>query len=276
MTTGALIFAFDNEQTDYVAMAAWSAENIHRHLDIPVAVVTDAPDRARTYSGIDRIIEAVPESGGTRYFEDYQSVVTWHNAGRVDAYALSPWERTLVLDADYVVASQQLKPLLNCGQEFLCYKDAMSAIDDLPGLNVFGRHKFPMWWATVMLFQKCNHARFIFESMTMIRQNWQHYRDIYGIDRATYRNDFALSIALGIVSGHTLQVDTIPGCLISVMPDQRLTQLGQDDYLVEYQNSSGKKQCVEFVGMDFHAMGKRDLGEIVETSSRTRLLDSSH
>ena len=64
MTTGALIFAFDNEQTDYVAMAGWSAENIHRHLDIPVAVVTNAPDRARTYSGIDRVIEAVPASGG--------------------------------------------------------------------------------------------------------------------------------------------------------------------------------------------------------------------
>jgi hypothetical protein len=276
MTTGALIFAFDNEQTDYVAMAGWSAENIHRHLDIPVAVVTDAPDKARLHSSIDRIIEAVPAAGGTRYFEDYQSTVTWHNAGRVDAYSLSPWQRTLVLDADYVVASQQLKPLLNCDQDFLCYKDAISVTDDLAGLNVFGRHNFPMWWATVMLFQKCNHARFIFESMTMIRQNWQHYRDIYGIDRATYRNDFALSIALGIVSGHTMHVDTIPGCLISVMPDQRLTQLGADDYLIEYQNSNGKKQCVEFVGMDFHAMGKRDLGEIVETNSRTRLLDSSH
>jgi hypothetical protein len=276
MTTGALIFAFDNEQTDYVAMAGWSAENIHRHLGIPVAVVTDAPDRARACSGIDRVIEAVPESGGTRYFEDYQSTVTWHNAGRVDAYSLSPWDRTLVLDADYVVASQQLKPLLKCDQEFLCYKDAMSVNDDLAGLNVFGHHKFPMWWATVMYFQKGNHARFIFESMHMIRQNWQHYRDIYGIDRATYRNDFALSIALGIVSGHTIHVDTIPGCLVSVMPEQRLTQLGPDDYLVEYQNSSGKKQYVEFVGMDFHAMGKRDLGGIVETSSRTRLLDSSH
>ncbi len=41
MTTGALIFAFNNEQTDYVAMAGWCARNIRRHLDIPVAIVTD-------------------------------------------------------------------------------------------------------------------------------------------------------------------------------------------------------------------------------------------
>ena len=39
MTTGALIFAFNNEKTDYVALAAWSAANIHRHLDIPVALL---------------------------------------------------------------------------------------------------------------------------------------------------------------------------------------------------------------------------------------------
>ena len=40
MTRGALIFAFNNEKTDYVAMARWSAERIRRHLDIPVAIVT--------------------------------------------------------------------------------------------------------------------------------------------------------------------------------------------------------------------------------------------
>jgi hypothetical protein len=276
MTTGALIFAFDNEQTDYVAMAGWSAENIHRHLNIPVAVVTNAPDQARAYSGIDRVIPAVPESGGTRYFEDYQSTVTWHNAGRVDAYSLSPWDRTLVLDADYVVASSQLRPVLNSNQEFLCYKNAMSVNGDLDGLNVFGQHRFPMWWATVMYFQKCNHAKFVFDSMNMIRQNWQHYRDIYGIDRKTYRNDFALSIALGIVSGHTLDVDEIPGSLVSVMPEHRLTKLDKDFYQVQYADTQGKPQRVGLAGMDFHAMGKRDLGEIVETDSRTRLLDSCH
>ena len=41
MTTGALILAFNNEHTDYLAMAAWSADRIRQHLDIPVAVITD-------------------------------------------------------------------------------------------------------------------------------------------------------------------------------------------------------------------------------------------
>ena len=36
MTTGALIFAFNNEKTDYVKMAAWSAERIRHFLNIQI------------------------------------------------------------------------------------------------------------------------------------------------------------------------------------------------------------------------------------------------
>ncbi len=265
MTRGALIFAFNNEQTDYVAMAAWSAENIRRHLNIPVAVVTNEPDRARTCASIDRVIEAVPESGGTRWFEDYQSTVTWHNAGRVDAYSLSPWDRTLVLDADYVVASSDLKTLLDCDTDFMCHKTAVNLAGGYPltGLNVFGRHAIPMSWATVMMFRRSNTAQYIFDCMNMIRDNWQHYRDLYGIDKKTYRNDFALTIAIGIVSGHTGQVDQIPWPLMTAMPDTELTSNGPDYYTINYMDSDQTHKTLGWAGMDFHAMGKRHLEMII-------------
>ena len=76
MTTGALIFAFNNEQTDYVAMAGWSADRIRRHLKIPTAIVTDADPRDQRLAAADRIISATPASGGTRWFEDYQATVS--------------------------------------------------------------------------------------------------------------------------------------------------------------------------------------------------------
>lgn len=265
MTCGALIFAFNNEKTDYLAMAGWSADRIHRHLNIPVAVVTDTPDRARAYSGIDKIIEAVPDTGGTRWFEDYQSTVTWHNAGRVDAYSLSPWDRTLVLDADYVVSSGALHQLWSANTDFLCYKDAwnLNSGQQLDGLNTFGRLRMPMWWATVMCFRRSNTAQYIFDSMQMVRDHWQHYRDLYHIDRATYRNDFALSIALGIVNGHTGRADAIPWGLASVLPDTVLTQLDEDYFALEYTDSAGVLRTVGVSGTDFHAMGKSHLEKII-------------
>lgn len=268
MTTGALIFAFNNEQTDYIAMAAWSAERIHRHLDMPVAVVTNDPEQAARNGRFDRIIPAKACAGGTRWFEDYQSSVTWHNAGRVDAYSLSPWQRTLVLDADYVVASADLKTILHCDTDFMCHKTAVNLAsgDPLQGLNTFGRHNMPMYWATVMLFRRSTTAQYIFDCMQMIRNNWQHYRDLYKIDNKTYRNDFALTIAIGIVSGHTSQVDEIPWPLWTALPGTELVSDDPDTFTINYLDSDQKRKTIGWTGMDFHAMGKRHLETIVATS----------
>jgi len=267
MTTGALIFAFDNEETDYVSMAAWSAQRIRKHLNIPTAIVTNVDSTDPRLGQVDRVISALPESGGTRYFEDYQSNVTWHNAGRVDAYSLSPWERTLVLDADYVVCSSDLKQVLNVPQDFMAFRSAYDVTDPSKDfLSTFGRNRFPMWWATVMMFRKSNTAQYIFDCMTMIRNNWQHYRELYGITEKNYRNDYALSIALGIVSGHTLVVDDIPWALASVMPESGLTRYEDsvEYWTVRYQ-SKGHLKMVTLVGQDFHAMGKKHLEAAIAT-----------
>jgi hypothetical protein len=125
-----------------------------------------------------------------------------------------------------------------------------------------------MWWATVMMFRKSNTTQYIFDSMAMIKTNWQHYRDLYGIAEKNYRNDYALSIALGIVSGHTLKVDSIPWPLMSVLPD---TELSRDAYgsaeawIMKYAGRDGKPKSVSIAGQDFHAMGKRHLEAAIAT-----------
>ena len=266
MTTGALIFAFNNESTDYVAMAGWSAERIRRHLNIPTAIVTDTDPTDPRLAGADRIINAAPVSGGKRWFEDYKENMSWYNAGRTDAYTLSPWDQTLVLDADYVVCSNQLQTVINSPQDFICHKSAWDITNatEFDGLNDFGQTRMPMWWATVMMFRKSNMAQYIFDSMEMIRLNWPHYRNLYNFSGGVYRNDFALSIALGIVSGHTLQVDNIPFGLASLLPGPTLRQLDADYFEITYTNHHEQKtKTMGWAGMDFHAMGKKQLGDII-------------
>lgn len=267
MTTGALIFAFNNEQTDYIAMAEWSARNIRRHLNIPTAVVTDASPGDSQLRGFDQVISAAPAAGGARWFEDYQATVTWHNAGRTDAYALTPWDRTLVLDADYVVASKQLKTLLTSNQEFLAHASAydITGVDDFAGLNHYGEYNMPMSWATVMMFQKSDHAQLIFDCMAMIRANWQHYKNLYRITSSTYRNDHALSIALHIVNGQTSQHNSAPWGLASVTPEHTVTRTSKDCYRIDYVDSEKRPRWTIIRNQDFHAMGKRHLEKIIET-----------
>lgn len=263
MTTGALIFAFNNEHTDYLAMAAWSADRIRRHLDIPVAVITDCTDPSRL-AKFDRVIQADPVSGGSRYFDDYKETVTWYNASRIDAYSLTPWAQTLLLDADYVVCGSELKMVLAAPQEFMCHRLAwdITSITDFSGLNYFGQHKMSMWWATVMMFRKSNTAQYIFDCMTMIKQNWKHYKDLYHMQGSNYRNDYSLSIALGIVSGHTLKVDDIPWSLASVLPEHEIKQIDEDHFEIKYLDQSKPKK-MDWHNMDFHAMGKKHLGDII-------------
>jgi hypothetical protein len=252
MKTGALIFARNNEQIDYVAMAEWSAQNIKRHLGIPTHIVTD---------------DATP-GDNTRHFTDVGHV-TWHNLNRMDAYRLSPWDRTLVLDADYVVASDQLKILLDSNCNFLAHRQAydVTGCNDFKELNYFGRNHMPMWWATVMMFCRSQHAELIFDSMQMVRDNWNHYRALYKNSNSTYRNDHALSIALGIVNGHTLNHAEIPWALASLTPDHQLTQLAQDHYRVEFINTENRPRWIQLKNQDFHAMGKKHLGDIVANNT---------
>jgi len=248
MTTGVLIFAYNNDRIDYLSMARWSAKNIKRHLGLPTHIVAGDP----------------PAGNNRRHFTDV-GTVDWHNLNRMDAYSLTPFDQTLVLDADYVVASNQLKTILDCNQNFMCHRTAydVTGLQTFDDLNVFGQYRFPMWWATVMMFRRSRQAQLIFDSMSMIRDNWTHYRNLYSNNVATYRNDHALSIALNIENGHTLTTTDIPWCLASLTPEHQLTQLGEDHYRVDFVTADKRSRWIELNSQDFHAMGKQQLGDIV-------------
>jgi hypothetical protein len=247
MTVGALIFAINNDATDYKAMANWSADNIKRHLGIPTHVVTD-------YDNL---------NSNHRHFSDLGHVA-WHNTSRPDAYDLSPWDRTLLLDADYVVASDQLKVLLDVDRDFLAHRSAfdVTGCNNFHGLNHFGAHDMPMSWATVIMFRRSALAADIFQCMRMIRDNWTHYRNIYKIRSVAYRNDHALTIAQLICSGHDLSLAAIPWPLASLTPEHRLVRQGQDRYRVDYINGENQNRYIEIVH-DFHAMGKQQLEALI-------------
>lgn len=267
MTQGVVIFAYSNSLIDYVAMANWSAKNIHRHLDLPVCLITDQASIPKHYV-FDQVVQAQKQGNNTRYFSDFDQADVWYNHNRLDAYRLSPWQQTLVLDADYVVASNQLLTLFDLDQDFVAHGRAY----DLTGLekfnenNYFGLSRVPMSWATVMLYRQSATAELIFDCMGMVRDQWDHYRNLFNIIDPTYRNDHALSIAQNIVNGHVLNFASIPWSLATVSAGQQLTQLSQDCYRVDYVNDRGQSKWITIRNQDFHAMGKSYLGAIVANS----------
>jgi hypothetical protein len=263
MKRGVVIFAYNSGEIDYQAMASWSAARIRRHLDLPTTLITNSvPVDTGNFEDV-RITTA--DEGGTRHFADIGHNVTWYNGNRMEVYNLSPYDETLVLDADYVVCSNQLNLLFDIPENFLATRWAydITGRQTFDDLNWFGKTKMPMAWATVMRFNRSAVAKNIFEIMAMVRENWQHYRHLYGISKNTYRNDHALSIALNIVNGYQARWPSVPWPLASVVPEHTLEQISDDVFKVSYCTDDNNPKYITATGQDFHAMGKKHLGDIV-------------
>jgi hypothetical protein len=157
--------------------------------------------------------------------------------------------------------------LLNSNQEFLAHANAhdITGQNNFVDLNRYGEFNMPMSWATVMMFRRCEHSELIFDCMQMIKTNWQHYKNLYQIASSIYRNDHALSIALNIVNGQTLQHTSIPWSLASVTPEYKVTMTSQDCYRIDYQDQEKRSRWTTIRNQDFHAMGKQHLEKIIET-----------
>jgi hypothetical protein len=266
MTSGAVIFAFNSETTDYLSMARWSAWRIKKYLGLPTTVITDVQDVDP--KGFDRILFVDQDDvQNDRWFPDTKKVTPWYNRDRCSAYDLSPYDRSILLDADYVVNSDVLSCVVDSSRDFLCHARAFDVARgiELDNLNRFGRHAMPMLWATVIIFSKSKFSKHIFDCMKMVRDHWQHYRNIYGITQSIFRNDYALTIAAGIVSGHTGKIDTIPWALPTIMPEVEISVNTNDPRIFDYryQDSKLRAKRGSITSQDFHAMNKHQLGDIV-------------
>lgn len=261
MKQGVVIFAFNNDHIDYVKLAAFNAGNIDRYLGLPVTLITDQISVPAVF---DQVVTVPQPKAESRFFDDVGTTVAWRNTNRMQAYELSPYDETIVLDADYVVNSAQLKLLSEQSPaDILCHRWARDLTktygqDDMS--PTFGEHNMPMWWATVMFFRRSNTTQFVFDSMDMIRQNWDHYCNIYKIKRRTYRNDYALSIALGMVSGHTQKLRSIPWVLNNVPPHAEIQRI----YEYRYDITWGAHRMQAHT-IDLHVMGKRNLGDLIDS-----------
>lgn len=264
MTPGVMMFAM-GDGIDYLALAAWNARRVHRYLDLPVCVVTD---QESVDSVFDHVVQVAPSTvAASRYFADQNNLVSWHNHNRCDALDLSPFDRTLLIDADFVISGDRLRIIIDHGADIMCFGTAYDVAtgQDLVDLNHFGSHRMPMSWATVVAFSQTSLTRFVFDAWRMVRDNWRHYRDIYGIRDPLFRNDYAMTIALGIVSGHTMKVDTIPWKMPTILPDTEfvLNTAPWSEFHVFYRDDHGRPRTQNvFSQTDCHVMAKSQLERI--------------
>ena len=276
MTTGALIFAQNNTDIDYVKLANFCAERVRLHLNIPVSIVTDCKDWLITSCpdhNFDQIIEIGHATEQKRVMFDgtLSSILTeWKNFSRYQVYNLTPYDTTIVLDCDYILNSPILGMSLVQNYDFQIYKKSF----DLAGWRLsseferINQFSIPFYWATVFVFKKSIIVESFFNLIFYIRENWEYFRVLYNIETKLFRNDFAFSIAIHIMNGKTngeFAVE-LPGSMTYITDKDLLIDAKDNNmqFLVEKEDCLGEYIAAKTSGIDVHVMNKISLSRYVD------------
>lgn len=199
MTLGCVIFAFDGDIA-YGPQAVLAARLVKKHLKIPVTLITDCKTLDSTdVSVFDSLVVTSIETENTRVLDN--KVILFKNTNRSSAYELSPYDRTLIIDSDFLVQSNCLKPYLESDRDFMICEGMNDLLKRTPNTLLLDPASIPMLWATNIIFNKTPEVKAIFELVDHVKAHWSYYGALYKFDTRRFRNDYAFSVACHTLGG---------------------------------------------------------------------------
>lgn len=244
---GVLIFAHNDAHINYGKLAACCMAHVKRHLAVPITIVTDWTTfedmkQQQLLGDVDRVLFEDSDTGRTR---------------RPDAYALSPYQETLLLDVDYLVNNSSLSHVWG-SSESLLVNSTMRYLDGReadPRDRYLAHNTTRLYWMTVMYWQKSPYTKLVFDMMKFVQKNWDYFAFIYAFDARRYRNDFALSIALHTLEGFRDHVATLPApALVFATPRDKLLSISHG--LAWHHTYNTGSVVVNTGDLDVHVMNK--------------------
>ena len=275
MKQGILIYAHNNRTVNYALMAIIAGGLAKKHLGQPASLVTDQAtvdwmiesnihDRACTvFENI--FVVPRPETNNSRGLYDgtERSVVQFTNTNRYSAYDITPYQRTLLIDADFLVFSNRLTEFWNIDTDIMI-GESINDIYDNQRLGYHDRYVsdvgIKLYWATTVMFTKNDNSKIFFDLVRHILDNYQYYADTYRFDSKQYRNDIAFSIAKHILDGFE---QSLIGCLppVLTMLDRDILQSVNGNKLtVLVSPKLDSNYCAAALrGVDIHVMNKQSI-----------------
>lgn len=281
MSTGAVIFAQNNNSVDYVKMAAYAAQRVKQYLGIPVSIVTNSRGWLSTLN-LDSVFDKIIDITDNSELQNYRRmndgtlssrVVDWKNYDRSSVYELTPYDKTLVLDSDYIVSSDFLVAALQKDSDLQLYKDSFDLVSwrTNPEFKRINPYSIEFYWATVFVFQKNPQTKTFFELVTYIKTNWSYFVTLYNLTSPLYRNDIAFSIAIHIMNGNKQGqfAEVFPGKLCFTSDRDILVTIKDTamKFLIEKENYLGEYTAVKSSSVDVHVMNKDSLNRFIDGGS---------
>jgi hypothetical protein len=275
MTRGVLIFAQNNAAIDYTKMAVFAAGRVKKFLNVPVSIVTDSREQLMSHNSdvFDQIIDITDTVYYTKYF--YDGVETsvslpWKNTSRSNCFYLSPYDETLVIDADFIINSSTLDYCWNQPGDFLIYKKSfdLAQRENQKEFSYISEYSTDFYWATVFWFRKNTNTEAFFNLVSHIKDNWGYYKFLYQIHSTNFRNDLAFSIAIHMTNGFTdgTFAGQLPGKLFYIHDMDILTGIDGTNmnFLVQHTMANGGYIPAKTSGIDVHIMNKHSLLRVID------------
>ena len=282
---GILMFAHTNDEIDYFKLAVVNALLIQKHLGIKdITVVTDSHSLsyAQEQMGEDFVNKAINnivinekdrnfKRANIRVYKDTSHTaknLSFYNVNRCDAYDISPYDETILIDADYLILSNTLNQCWGHNEELMMnwkWQDVMfeRKFDSLDRLNDLG---ITMYWATVVYFRKTPYVESFFNTVKHVKDNSQFYRDLYQWKGKLYRNDYSFSVAAHTMSGFVDKgIAQLPTTLYKTFDTDDVHSALSDDtllLLLEKPKSPGDFMLTRWSGVDLHVMNKWAINRI--------------
>lgn len=190
-------------------------------------------------------------------------VVPFKNKSRHSAFHITPYDRTLLIDSDFLIFSDNLSNFWDLDYDIMISK----SIFDLANIDRSGYHDkyisdtgVHLYWATTVLFSKTKYAELFFNLVESIKENYQVFSEIYRFDHRLYRNDIAFSIAKHILDGfETDLTGSLPPIPITYDSDI-LENVSKDGKLTFLISQNGNfYSAMSIVNRDIHIMNKQSI-----------------
>lgn len=272
MSNGVVIFAQNNAVIDYTKLAVFAAERVKHHLEVPVSIITDNAKLVPPNT-FDQIIEIESQPCSQRLFFDgslSSKKLDWKNVSRNRVYDLSPYDKTLVIDSDFIVCSSRLKQAFEIDSLFQIYHNCFDISENRSSedFNRINPYAIPFYWATAFVFDKHPIIECFFNLVEYIRLNWHYFRILYNIEPQIFRNDFAFSIAIHIMNGKTNGefATELPGKMSYILEHDYLIDMNDTSMqiLTQKHNRLGEYVAVKTSGIDVHVMNKLSLLRFID------------
>ena len=275
MTQGILIYAHNTRAVDYALLSVISAGLAKKHLSMPASLVTDDSTvswmkQSQIFHLAEKVFENIivadrPITNNQRrlYDGENNSTVPFVNVNRDTAWNLTPYDRTLLIDSDFLIFSDVLNKYWNIDCDLLI-GESINDIYSQDRMKYLDRHVsdtgVKLYWATTVMFTKNQNTRLFFDTVNHVKENYRHYADVFRFDHRQFRNDIAFSVSKHILDGYVeSNLGTLPPILSALdrdilyeVNDQRLT------FLIDHKLDSN--YCAASIsGVDIHIMNKQSI-----------------